>query len=494
MRIAVASFGQETCSFTPLPTTLEHFRQFGIDEGEAVIEKRRGVGTIGGFLAAAEEEGIDLVPLPLIHGWAGAGGIITADVIDYFERELTTRLQKVLPIDGMFFSIHGAAASTKTDDAEGYLLAAVRRVIGPNVPLVASMDHHAFITRQKIAMLSALVGHRTQPHDPFDTGKRAAKILFALVRGEIRPAMVYQRIPMVTHQEQFLTSKGPMKEWFDLARELETLPGVISISNFPMQPWLDVEEGGWASVVVTDNDLPLARRLAAQLANKAWSLREALWKMDSIPPDQAVRRAVQAEKGLVVLSDTGDTIWGGAVGDSTCILSEMLRQRIPATALVPILDAEVVEAAMQAGLGSEITVKVGGKIDKVFTTPVEITGKVAGIGGGRFNAEVVGQNSFDLGRAVLLEVGNIKLLVTEFRGHSGNHPIVYQSFGIDPAQAKMVVVKTSSNWQYYRQWTSEVIRVDTPGPTMSHLERFQWKRIPRPIWPLDDLQQWHAEP
>ena len=117
---------------------------------------------------------------------------------------------------------------------------------------------------QKIALLSASVAHRTQPHDPFDTGRRAAKLLFAQVRGEIRPTMAFQRIPMMTHQEQFLTVKGPMKEWFDLAREFEKLPRVIAVSPFPMQPWMDVEEGGWTAVVVTDNDPPLARRLATE--------------------------------------------------------------------------------------------------------------------------------------------------------------------------------------------------------------------------------------
>jgi microcystin degradation protein MlrC len=494
MRIALASFGQETDSFTPLPTTVAHFKQFGIYKGRAMIRKGHKAGPIAGFFAAAEEEGIDLVPLPLLGTWAGAGGIIEADMVQYFEREVTARLKKVLPVDGVFFSLHGAAASTLTDDAEGYLVTAVRKVVGPRVPIVAPMDHHGNITRQKIAQLSALVAHRTQPHDPFDTGRRAAKILFAQIQGKIRPTMAFKRIPMMTHQEQFLTVRGPMKEWFDMARELETRAGVISISPFPMQPWMDVEEGGWTVVVVTDNDMALARRLAADLANKAWSLRERLYKMDSISPEMAVRRALEAERGLVVLSDTGDTIWGGAVGDSTAILGEMLRQRITATALVPMLDAEVVKIAMAAGRGSEITVKVGGKIDTVFSKPVEITAKVAGIGGGRFEVDVIGQKAFDIGNAVLLEVGSIKLMVSQFRGHSGNHPIVYQHFGLDPAQAKMVVIKTSSNWQYYNQWMSEVIRVDTPGPTMSHLERFEWKRTPRPFWPIDDLREWRAEP
>jgi len=452
------------------------------------------VGALGGFLQAAEDEKLDYTPLPIIGGWAGAGGVIDAAVIDFFADKLTAGLKKIGPIDGMFFSIHGAAQSAKADDAEGYLLQVVRNVIAPEIPLVCPMDHHANITQLKMDMMTGLVGHLTQPHNPFDTGYRAAKMLFATVKGKIKPVMAWQNIPMITHQEQFLTRAGPMKEWFDMAREFEKIPGVVSVSNFPMQPWLDAYEGGYSTVVVTDNDLPLARRLAAELANKVWSLREALWKMESISPAEAVRKAERAPRGLVVLSDTGDTIWGGAVGDSTWILEQMIQQQITSTALVPILDAEVVEAAIQAGVGNEITVNVGGKIDTVFMKPIPITGKVAAIGGGRIEEVVIGIESFDMGRAVLLEVGNVKLMVSEKRGISGNHPVVYQHFGVDPAQAKMVVVKTSSNWQYYNEWISEVIRVDTPGPTMSHLERLTWERVPRPIWPVDDLREWRAEP
>ena len=142
-----------------------------------------------------------------------------------------------------------------------------------------------------------------------------------------------------------------MKEWFDLAREFEEMPGVVSVSNFPMQPWLDAEEGGWATVVVTDDDPALARRLAVELGNRAWSLRAGFMEQDSVSPAEAVRRAESAPRGLIVLPDVGDTVWGGATGDSTCILEEMLRQGITSTALVPIIDAEVVEAAITAGAG-----------------------------------------------------------------------------------------------------------------------------------------------
>ena len=245
-------------------------------------------------------------------------------------------------------------------------------------------------------------------------------------------------------------------------------------------------------MVITDDDLPLAARLAAELADKAWALRERLLVLDSVTPEEAIRRAVAAKKGLVVLSDTGDSVFGGATGDSTCLLKEMLRQGIENTALLPMVDPEVVGVAIQAGVGNEITVEVGGKLDNVFSKPVEITARVAGIGGGRIHAKVISLESFDMGRAVLLEVGSIKLVVSEQRGIGGNHPIVYRHFGVEPAEAKMVVLKTASNFQYYSSMTSELVRVDSPGMTQSHLERFDWVNLPRPTYPLDDLREWKA--
>ncbi len=492
MRIAIARFGQETSSFSPVPTNLDTFRLLSLHEGGDMLENSSEVGATAGFLEAAEAAQVDWTPVPLFGGWAGASGIITAETLQYFEDKLRAGLQAAKPVDAFFFDLHGAGQAENEPDTEGYLLAISREILGDDVPIVISLDHHANLTQQIMDNADAMVGHRTQPHDPIDTGKLSGKVMFDLLRGDIKPTMAWRKIPLITHQEQFLTSKGPMKVWFDLAREMETRPGVVSASPFPMQPWLDVPEGGWAAVVVTNNDPSLADRLAGELANKAWELRDAFTKQDSIPPADAIRRAVAAEKGLIVLSDTGDSVFGGASGDSTTILAEMLRQQITQMALVPMVDAAAVSTAIEAGIGNEITVSLGGKLDPNFSQPVEVTATVAGIGGGRIEAQVITRESFDIGRAVLLKAGSIYIVVSEERGIGGNHPVVYRHFGIEPADAKMVVVKTASNWQFYGEMTSEVIRVDTPGATMSRLEDFNWQLLPRPIYPLDDLPEWSA--
>jgi microcystin degradation protein MlrC len=253
-----------------------------------------------------------------------------------------------------------------------------------------------------------------------------------------------------------------------------------------MQPWLDVPEGGWATVVITNNDQALAERLADEHARMVWEMRDQFWVYESIPVAQAVQQAVAAERGVILLSDTGDSVFGGAPGDSTQILRELLRQQVTQPVLLPIVDPEAVAIAISAGVGNTINVSLGGKRATAFHQPVPVTAKVARIGGGRIEAEVVGMESFDMGRAVLLEVGAIKIVVSEREGIGGNHPIVYRHFGLEPATAKMVVMKTASNFQYYTEMTATIIRVDTVGPTMSHLEQFVWRHLPRPIYPLDE--------
>ena len=172
------------------------------------------------------------------------------------------------------------------------------------------------------------------------------------------------------------------------------------------------------------------------------------------------------------------------------LLKEMLAQRVEQPALVPMVDPEVVEQAIASGVGSEFSTTIGGKQDSRFSRPVEISARVASIGGGRIHANMCGMESFDMSRAALLKVGSIRIMVSEARGIAGNHPIVYRHFGVEPAGAKMIVLKSSSNWQYYADMTFEVIRANTPGMTMSNLQEFNWVNLPRPIYSLDGLTNW----
>ena len=171
------------------------------------------------------------------------------------------------------------------------------------------------------------------------------------------------------------------------------------------------------------------------------------------------------------------------------MLRELLKQQPNEIALVPVIDPEVLSAAMTAGVGSTINIDLGGKVDNLFSQPVGVTAKVAATSNGVI-VNLADRGICDLRRTALLEVGNVKIIVLDHRSFAINHPVLYMHLGLDVNAAKMVVLKTASNFQFFRPWCKAVIRVDSPGMTQSDLTAFKWKHLPRPIYPFDDLENW----
>jgi microcystin degradation protein MlrC len=489
MRVALIHIGQETNDFNPQPTTLADYEAFGIFEGREVIDRLGRLGQVGGFMAAIAESPTPVEVVPNIRAWAVAGGRITRETFNAFQRKIEVGLREAGRIDGLALQLHGACAAEHEDDVEGAQIALCRSVLGPDVPIVLQLDHHANVTQRMVQNATAIVAHRTQPHDPFDTGLIGTRLLLRIARDEVRPRMAWRKIPLLSHQEQFLTRQPPMQTWFDHARGAEAAePRVLAVAPFPMQPWLDVAEGGWSTVVTTDDDPALAERIADDSADLAWRLRDAFQVRTAIPIDDAVRAAAAEPRGVVVLSDTGDTVFGGSSGDSNLILEALLRLGIDRRALVPLIEPTTVARLAEAGEGATVTLPVGGSVATQFFTPLTVTGRVARIADGRIRVTDNHQPEIDMGRTVVFTTGAVTLLVSERRGLAGNHPDVYRGFGIEPRTAHIAVVKTASNFQYFAPLTSRLIRVDTRGPGQSDLHTLPWRRTPRPIYPLDPME------
>lgn len=492
MRIALIHIAQETNDFNPANTTLDDYRAFGILEGQTVLDELGDVGEIGGFVDVVKESGLDVEIVPIIRAWAVAGGRIDRESFEFFQNKIREGLGGAGKLDGLMLQLHGACAADGVDDVEGAQAALCRELLGPDVPIVLALDHHANITDQLIASVDGIVGHRTQPHDLYDTGRIGAEMMLEVASGKAKPVMAWRKIPLVTHQEQFLTSKPPMKTWFDRARALESDPKVLQVSNYPMQPWLDVSEGGWSTVVVTDNDPVLAEKLADEMAEMVWKMRDDFLEREAISVDDSVRAADAEPEGVVVISDTGDTVFGGAAGDSNVILESMLRLGIKGPALIPMISKTAVAKLVEAGEGAEVTLPLGGCTATEFFTPLEVTGTIRRIADGS-NVPLSGyahQRSVNMGTVVIFETGPVTLMITELRGVAGNVPDAYRHFGVEPSDYKMAVVKTASNFQFFKPITSRLIRADTRGPGQSDVYTLPWKRLPRPVHPLDPVDDW----
>lgn len=492
MRIGFIEISQETNDFNPLPTTLEDYRSYGLFEGAEIFERLGDIGPTGGYLEAARRSGRSVESVPIVRGYAVAGGRLDREAFEFFQDRIRLGLEAAGKLDGLVLQLHGACAAQGVDDVEGEQAELCRQILGPDVPITLALDHHANITAKMIANVDAVVGHRTQPHDFFETARIAGELKFRIAAREVRPVMAWRKIPLVTHQEQFLTSKGPMKIWFDRARALEADPKVLQASNYPMQPWLDVAEGGWSTVVVTDGDADLAERLADEMAAMVWDMRDAFLEREAVPVDDALRRA-EAGEGLVILSDTGDTVFGGAAGDSNVILEAVLRLGLSSPTLIPMISPSAVERLAAAGEGATVTLPLGGCTAPAFFTPLEITGTVRRIAdGGAVKVDFGHQSVVDMGRVAIFETGPVTMLISEKRGVAGNLPDVWRAFGVEPTEHRIVVVKTASNFQYFAPIASAIVRADTRGPGQSDVYSLPWRRLPRPIHPLDAVTDWRG--
>jgi microcystin degradation protein MlrC len=491
MRIGLVWISQETSTFNPTPTTIESFAAFSIDRGQDILDKLAHVdGAIAGYWSVVSRRP-DVETVPIFKARAVAGGRLSAETVAFLADELVEGLRAAGRLDGLALFLHGACSGEGMDDVDGYLLGLARGVVGPGVPIVLGLDHHANITEAMVAGADLIVGHRTQPHQPTNTGKLATEHLLRLVAGEVRPVTAWRKLPLISHQEQYLSNLWPMSVWFDRARGLEAAfpDAVIQISNFPMQPWLDVAEGGWATVVHTDGDQGLADRLADELADLAWSLRAEFQVKSSVPVSEAVAAAEAAERGVVVISDTGDSVLGGAGGDSTAILAEMIAQGISGPALVTLVQPDIAELVAGREVGEVVSLTVGGAVAGMHPSIV-LTGTLRHLGPLVVAIEGFWSPTVDFGFGCVLETSFGIVVISERRGFGGVHPDLYAHFGLDAADFKMAVVKTASNFQFFAPISSQVIRADTPGPTQSDMASLPWERIPRPIYPLDDLATW----
>jgi microcystin degradation protein MlrC len=256
-----------------------------------------------------------------------------------------------------------------------------------------------------------------------------------------------------------------------------------------MQPWLDFADSGWACIVVTDADRALAGRLADELAELCWAMRDDFQQREAVSVDDAVRMADGEQRGVVVLSDTGDTVFGGAAGDSNLLLEAMLRLGIEGPALVPLISPHAVARLAAAREGATVTLPLGGE-QTGFFAPLEVTGTVRKIAAGRIHLDDGRHGDVDMGRTVVFETGPVTMLISTLRGIACNSPEIYRAFGIEPRDYKMAVLKTASNFQFFAPIASRIIRADTRGPGQSDVFTLPWKRLRRPIYPLDPVSDW----
>ncbi len=486
-RVAIGEVKQESNSFSPFRTTVASFEDGYLLFADEVTARLRGTNSeVAGFLDAS---GMEFVPT--VAAWSLSGGPLTRQTFDLLRGELLRRVRAAAPVDGVLLSLHGAMLVEDIDDPDGELLAELRDEIGSDIPLVATLDLHANVTRLMVESASALVPYRTYPHvDQRETGARAARLLMRMVQEGLRPVTALEKLPLLVPAENQQLTHGPMAELMRQATALETRPGIVSAALLPVQPWLDVPELGFSVLVTAAADAQLARREARRLASSVWHRRRA-FEVELVPVDEAISRALAQPGGPVVLADSADSTGSGSAGDSTAILEALLHTPLSGPALLTVVDPEAVSAAHEAGLGARVTIPVGGKIDHVYNRPVQVVARVQCLlvdGRFRLTGPAFTGLEVNMGRAAVLEAGWVKILLTERRVWTID-PALYRAAGLDPAAARIVVVKSPNAFRAaYESIASEIIVVDAPGASTSNYSRLPYRKIPRPMHPLDAME------
>ena len=480
-RILVAECMQEISSFNPLQSSYDNFH---IEHGSAMLAQE-GLNTgLGGALAVFREK--DLEPVLALSARAGSAGLLSAagwkrlcaEVMESIQRQAATG------VDGMYFSLHGAMGADGELDPEGHLLSEVRRMLGPDIPIVISLDLHGILTDRMLRQINGVAIYHTYPHVDFaSTGARAARILHRLVTKKLHPTIARVVIPALVRGDELITKSGCYGELIREARRMELDGTAMSAGIMIGNPFTDVPELCCQVVVATEGDAELAKAEALLLAREFWPLRHRMQgKLVSL--QRAIAQAATVA-GPVVFTDAADATSSGATGDSNLILQGLRDALYRKRVLAQIVDPGAAAAAHKAGVGATISVKLGGAIDKRRFAPMPVTARVRLLSDGQSRLETM-KIGLDAGPTAVLQFDNFTVVVFS-KTLSLFDRAMYYSNGLDPRDFDLIVVKSPHTEHHmYDAWVDNNFNVDLPGATSANLKSLGHSICARPIYPLDE--------
>ncbi|MDP7484559.1 MAG: M81 family metallopeptidase [Dehalococcoidia bacterium] len=517
MRFAILGISHETNTFSRVPATYEEFEKAHLLRGQDMVDEyAESDYTISGYLQGAEELGFEAVPL--MYAKTGPIGTITKDAYDRVSSEMLDMLRNQGPWDGVLLALHGAAVSEEFPDMDGEFTRAVREIVGPDVPVGATLDMHANISKATVANTDVCIVWRTCPHlDTKVRGRKTAELIYRTVTGEINPVQFIEMPPMLVNIVKQFTGQEPMKGLVDECVEANEIAGVLDTSISEGYPYSDVDEMGMSWIAITDGDAGLAEKTARDMAAIAWtkrvdlnrpvaSIEEALTQAQAryvgpkpdgaenfVPDDgSALAEAEPSEHshlGPIVLMDVGDNIGGGSSADSTHILKVAKEMGVDGY-LQSLYDPEAVEACVAAGVGAELALDVGGHTDDMHGEPIHVVGTVELIDDGPYEETRPTHGGFrfyDDGKRVRFNTvdGITIVLVSKRNGNTAREQMY--SMGIKLEDYKIIVAKgVNSPLPAYLPIAAEIIIVNSPGVTSADLDTFEYKRRRVPLYPFEE--------
>ena len=492
-RVLTAYFMHETNTFSKVPTPLESFEKrafYRANEIPAVYKGTRSA--LGATLEAAEKYGWNLVHP--VSASANPSGLVTDKAFDTIAGMILEALDGP-KVDGIVLHLHGAMVVDSHEDGEGELLKRIRAKIGPDVPIMVTLDLHANVTKEMASLANALIAFRTYPHiDAYERARQACDLLQKTLTGKARPKTFIASRPMAHGLDHGRTQKGPMRVLLDHADAIEAKGEIHLISICSGFSASDIRDVGPTVTVTVDGDDPEGRKIAEEFMDYAWETRDYVGvQMLPIPKVVSMAKAGEGGKKPLVIADYTDNPGGGGYGDSTSTLKAMIDAGLKNVGYHAICDPEAVQAGIKAGIGKTIKIKLGGKTDpKVGGAPIDVEGEVAVLSDGKFIAwgPMGGGVRRDYGPSMVLRIGGlngIEVIVITNNGQAndlGN----FTSMGIDPTKKDTVFVKSMHHFRAaFEPISREVVLVDSNSLCSDKFSPGMYKKVRRPIWPLDKI-------
>jgi microcystin degradation protein MlrC len=499
-RIAVLGFAIECNRFAPVTTAEDFEHDVDIRGNRIVSEARSGksitLPDLPGFFTEMDRTGT-WTPVPLRVALAQPGGPVEGNFFKAYLAEIEASLQSVLPVDAIFVACHGAALAEGTDDPDGDLFEILRRVAGPDVPIVAVFDLHANVSRKMIDNLDVFVGYLENPHvDIYERGVEAAKHMRELLAGT-RTAIEMVKIPLVPPQIALLTARGP---YADLITYGQTKVGgdILNVSVMAGFAYSDSPKNGLTAVVTARNgNRQAAAELSLDIAKRAWDMKERFKRaMMSLADATQLATSVGRDKRRkpIVLADVADNPGGGGRGNTTYLLRALRGAKAQGVILGVFNDAALAAKAHELGEGAIFTASFNTQEHQEFSLPFDCEAKVIKLSDGKFVGRrgVLKNVSADMGPSALLDLGGIQVVVITIRCQCMD-PRQFEIFDLDIAQARVVVVKSRGHFrggfdEFFKP--EQIYEVDCPGLTSPVLANFTWTKLPRPVYPLDEETTW----
>jgi microcystin degradation protein MlrC len=498
-RIAILGLMLESNSFAPVTGEDDFINRLYLAGDEFKDELYRAESRLPIEMRsfhAAMDASVDWEVVPILIGLVEAAGPMDHRFYTKTLNDMRQRLETAGQLDGVYICNHGAMITTENRDPDAEMFQMVRSIVGPDIPVVVTLDLHANISEQMVESVNAIIGYQTNPHvDMAARGRDAADALQEMLNG-LRPVATMVRLPVTPPTVTLLTEKGPYADLINYGQSRMT-DDILNVSIFGGFVYADTPKNGLTVIVTARSDKEIATDLAYEIAEHGWAdyLRYQP-KLTSL--EDAVAQAVRAGEDMsvdpVILADVADNPGGGANGNTTWILEALIEAGAKGAVLGIFNDKSLASEAMKLGEGASFRAVFNRDEPDAFSQRFECDATVLCIRDG----DCVGRRGFYAGRRInvgtsaLLDLGGVQVVVISIRTQCAD-PVFLEMMGIDIAKARSVIVKSRGHFragfdEFFKH--EQVIEVDAPGLSSPILSRFDFKHLPRPVFPIDQDVKW----